>query len=69
VRTYEGPSDDFPITIGLHEGSTLSSYLFIFVLDVLADHVQELATICLFFVDDVVLFGEMREELNGKLET
>jgi len=38
-------------------------------LDVLADHVQELATRCMFFVDDVVLFGETREELNGRSET
>jgi len=24
VRMQEGPTDDFPITIGLHQGSTLS---------------------------------------------
>jgi hypothetical protein len=35
VRRQDGDTDDFPITIGLHQGSTLSPYLFTLVLDVL----------------------------------
>jgi len=69
VRTQDGATKDFPITIGLHQGLTLSPYLFTLVLDVLTKHIHELAPRCMLFADDVVLFGESREELNGRLET
>jgi len=38
-------------------------------LDVLKEHIQDLAPRCILFADDVVLLGESREELNGRLET
>jgi len=69
ARTKDGSTEDFPMTIGLHQGSTLSPYLFTLVLDVLTEHIQELAPRCMLFADDVVLLGESREELNGRLET
>jgi len=68
VRTRDGDTVDFPITIGLHQGSTLSPYLFTLVLDVLTEHIQELAPRCMLFAVDVVLLGESREELNGRLD-
>ena len=69
MRTQDGTTEDFPITIGLHQGSTLSPYLFTLVLDVLTEHIQELALRCMLFPDDIVLLGESREEVNGRLET
>ena len=33
VRTHEGQTESFPITVGLHEGSSLSPYLFALVMD------------------------------------
>ncbi|KAL5176375.1 LINE-1 retrotransposable element ORF2 protein [Glycine soja] len=69
VRTQGGESDDFLITIGLHQGSTLSPYLFTLILDVLTEQIQEIASRCMLFADDIVLFGESREELNERLET
>ena len=33
VRTSDGDTDDFPIMIGLHQGSALSPYLFTSVMD------------------------------------
>ncbi|KAL5157078.1 Outer envelope protein 64, mitochondrial [Glycine soja] len=69
VRTQGGESDDFPITIGLHQGSTLSPYLFTLILDVLTEQIQEIAPRCMVFADDIVLLGESREELNERLET
>jgi hypothetical protein len=68
VRTYDGVTEDFPINIGLHQGSTLSPYLFTLVLDVLTKHIQEPVPQCMLFADDIVLVGESREEINGKLE-
>ncbi|KAH1202990.1 RNA-directed DNA polymerase from mobile element jockey [Glycine max] len=69
VRTQGGESDDFPITIGLHQGSTLSPYLFTLILEVLTEQIQEIAPRCMLFADDIVLLGESREELNERLET
>ncbi|KAL5130219.1 THO complex subunit 4A [Glycine soja] len=69
VRTQGGESDDFPITIGLHQGSTISPYLFTLILDVLTEQIQEIAPRCMLFADDIVLLGESREELNERLET
>ncbi|KAL5131500.1 LINE-1 retrotransposable element ORF2 protein [Glycine soja] len=69
VRTQGGEPDDFPITIGLHQGSTLSPYLFTLILDVLTEQIQEIAPRCMLFADDIVLLGESREELNERLET
>jgi len=37
VRMQDGATEDFPITIGLHQGSTLSPYLSTLVLDVLTE--------------------------------
>jgi hypothetical protein len=69
VRSQDGATKDFSITIGLHQGSNLSPYLFTLVLDVLTEHIQELASRCMLIADDVVLLRESREELNGRLET
>jgi len=43
VRMQDETTEDFPITIGLHQGSTLSPYFYTLVLDVLTEHIQELA--------------------------
>jgi len=69
VWGHNGDTEDFPITTGLHQGSTLSPYLFTFVLDVLTEHIQERAPRCMLFADERVLLGESKEELNGRLET
>ena len=69
MRTQNGDNEDFPITIGLRQGSTLSPYLYTLVIDVLTEHIQELAPRCMLFADDVVLLGESSEELNARLET
>ena len=69
VRTQDGTTEDFPITIELHQGSARSPYLFTLVLDVLTEHIQWLAPRCMLFADDVVLLSESRDEVNGRLET
>ena len=68
VRTQGGVTEDFPIKIGLHQGSSLSPYLFTLVLDVLTGHIQDVVPKCMLFADDIVLIGESREEVNCKLE-
>ena len=68
VRTSEGETSVFAITIGLHQGSALSPYLFALVIDELTRRIQEEVPRCMLFVDDVVLIDETREGVNAKLE-
>ncbi|RLM55639.1 Methyltransferase-like protein 13 [Panicum miliaceum] len=68
VRTCDGDTTDFPINIGLHQGSELSPYLFALVMDEVIRDIQDDIPWCMLFVDDVVLVDESREEVNRKLE-
>ena len=61
ARTSDGDTDDFPIKIGLHQGSALSPYLFSF-----GDgwghkgYIQGDIPWCMLFADDVVLVDDSR---------
>lgn len=68
VKTRDGLSNDFPITVGLHQGSALSPYLFALVMDELTKHIQDEVPWSLLFADDIVLVDESREGVNAKLE-
>jgi hypothetical protein len=68
VRTYDGDTSDFPITIGLHQGSALSPNLFALVMDEVTRDIQGDIPWCMLFADDVVLIDESRAEVNRKLE-
>ncbi|KAJ7942760.1 Retrovirus-related Pol polyprotein LINE-1 [Quillaja saponaria] len=67
VRTIDGMTGEFPITIGVHQGSSLSPYLFALVMDELTYNIQDRAPWCMLFADDIVLVDETREGLNSKL--
>ena len=41
VRTCESLTSDFSITIGLHQGYTLSPFLFVIVMDELTRAIQD----------------------------
>jgi hypothetical protein len=68
VRTSDGDTNDFPINIGLHQGSTLSSYLFALVMDEVIRDIQGGIPWCILFTDDMVLVDESRTEVDQKLE-
>jgi hypothetical protein len=68
VRTYDGDTSDFPIKIGLHQGSALSPYLFALVMDEVTRDIQGDISWCMLFADDVVLVDESRTGVNMKLE-
>ena len=67
-RTSDGDTDDFPIKIGLHQGSALSPYLFALVMDEVTRDIQGDILWCMLFADDVVLVDENRKGVNRKLE-
>ncbi|KAJ7949585.1 Retrovirus-related Pol polyprotein LINE-1 [Quillaja saponaria] len=67
VQTVDDMTGEFPITIGVHQGSSLSPYLFSLVIDELTYNIQDKAPWCMLFADDIVLVDETREGLNSKL--
>ena len=68
VRTNDGDTDDFPIRIGLYQGSALSPYLFDLVMDEVTRDIQWDISWCMLFVDDVMLVEESRTGVNQKRE-
>jgi len=54
----------FSITIGLHQESTLNSYLFALVMDELTGHIRGEVPWCMLFADNIVLVDETRKVLN-----
>ena len=68
VQTSDRDRNDFPIRIGLHQGSVLSPYLFALVMDEVTRDIQGDIPWCMLFADDVVLVDESRTGVNKKLE-
>ncbi|KAL4196363.1 hypothetical protein AMTRI_Chr04g245790 [Amborella trichopoda] len=68
VRTISGETSEFSVTVGLHQGSTLSPYLFVLVMDSLTRHLQDEVPWCMLFADDIVLIDDTRNDVNTKLE-
>ena len=68
VRRNDGDTSDFPINIGLHQGSALSPYLFALVMDEVTRDIQGDIPWCMLFADDVVLVDESQARVNRKLE-
>ena len=68
VRSSVGLTEKFSVNVGLHQGSSLSPYLFDLVMDVLIQDVKDQAPWCMLFADDIVLCNNSREELEWKLE-
>jgi Reverse transcriptase (RNA-dependent DNA polymerase) len=68
VRTCDDESDIFPIKIGLHQGSALSSYIFILVMDDITNDIKGDISWCILFADDMVLIDESKIGVDQKLE-
>ena len=67
VRTCGDITSDFSITIKLHQGSALSPFLLIIVMNELTRVIQDEIR-CMLFADDIVLVDETRVGINVKLE-
>ena len=55
VRSAVGESDSFNVDVGLHQGSALSPYLFLILMDVLTEGVRNEVPESMMFADDIVL--------------
>ncbi|XP_075091847.1 secreted RxLR effector protein 78-like [Nicotiana tabacum] len=58
VRTVGGDSEPFLVVMGLHQGSTLSPFLFSLAMDAPTHHMQGDVAWCMLFTDDIVLINE-----------
>ncbi|CAH2099151.1 unnamed protein product [Euphydryas editha] len=67
VRSEAGVTGKFNVAVGLHQGSALSPYLFLLVMDALTSDIQEEAPWCMLFADDVVLVGDNTLEVQSRL--
>ena len=65
-----GLTDKIPVGggVGLHQGSSLSPYLFAMIMDVLAHGIKDLYLYCMLYADDIVLCGTRCEVVEKKLE-
>jgi hypothetical protein len=55
VRTSDGDTNDFPINIGLYQGSAMSTYLFALVMDEVTRDIQGDIPWCMLFANDMIL--------------
>ena len=58
VRSAAGESNSFGVEVGLHQGSALSPYLFLLLMDVLTEDVRKDVPGPMMFADDIVLCGD-----------
>ena len=61
VRTTCGDISEFSVTIGLHQRSVLSLYLFALIIGELTAYIQEEVTWCVLFADVIVLVNDSRD--------
>ena len=67
-RTCWRAATNFPITIGHHRGSTLSTFLFVAVLDEMTWSIQGYVPWFMLFADDIILVDKTKMEANATLE-
>ncbi|XP_064072281.1 uncharacterized protein LOC135193495 [Vanessa tameamea] len=68
VRSPAGNTDQFSVAVGMHQGSALSPYLFLLIIDALTEDIQEEAPWCMLFADDIALVSEDGPEIQSRLE-
>ncbi|KAE8674391.1 Potassium channel KAT3 [Hibiscus syriacus] len=66
IRTTVG---DTSVEIGLHQGSSLSPYIFALIMDDIYCATPDGVPWCMLFADDIVLVAETKTELNSRLAT
>ena len=68
VRVSGELSDDFPVNVGVHQGSVLSPLLFIMVLEALSLEFRSGLPFELLYADDLVLIAEDEREAQEKFQ-
>ena len=69
VCSAAGESNSFGVEVGLHQGSALSPYLFLLLMDVLTEDVRKDVPGSMMFADDIVLCGDDETDMTEYMET
>ena len=67
VNTSVGSTDAVKIDVGLHQGSALSPFLFILIMDTITEDIEEKPPWAMLFADDLVLCGKESQEVEVRL--
>ncbi|VDL78066.1 unnamed protein product [Nippostrongylus brasiliensis] len=68
IRTPHGNTKKVAITVGVHQGSALSPFLFLLTLDSMVRHLTEDPLKTILYADDMALIADSREELQDKVQ-
>ena len=68
VRTSAGVSESFEVSVGVHQGSALSPFLFTVIMDCMSEEFRKEAPWNMMFADDVVICAPELEEAEKQLE-
>ena len=68
VRCAVGVTDAFKVEVGLHQGSALSPFLFVMIMDRLTEEVRKKPPWTMLFADDVVLTSGCKRKGEQDLE-
>ena len=68
VRSVAGLTEEFKVSVGLHQGSALSTFLFAIIMDKLTENIRKDATRDMLFADDIVLSRQNHRELEDNPE-
>nr|XP_032519210.1 uncharacterized protein LOC116771476 [Danaus plexippus plexippus] len=67
VRTAVGDTKPFPISVGVHQGSALSPFLFNVVLDTVSANIQDQPPWLMMYADDIALIDVSRLTLERRV--
>ena len=65
VRSAARESNSFGVEVGLHQGSALSLYLFLLLVDVLTEDVRKDVPGSMMFAYDIVLCEDDETDMTG----
>ena len=64
VRCAVGTTESFKVKFGQHQGSELSLFLFVVIMDRLTDKVRREPPWTMLFADDIMICKESRDEVE-----
>ncbi|KAK4316667.1 hypothetical protein Pmani_012193 [Petrolisthes manimaculis] len=68
VNSCVGTTEEFPIRVGLHQGSALiTPYIFHLIMDVLSEGIRRVTPWTMLFADDIVVVCKTKAELKREL--
>ena len=68
VKTSIGVTGKITGRLGLHQGSSLSPYLFDMILDVMGPGIKHQPPSCMLFANDIIMCSTRRYHVERKLE-